>query len=229
MVLRTTSRLDETKEAINEALSRENEAHDFPVITLAIMPVFTRDFAMDFRRQEVMDAFGRMDVTAQGQTNFTQPSFSVHGLSRDAMGRNAKLTLSHNGLIRLSVKTAGQVREGTRLFNPETIDLCLRGIAKGCGQVFATSSLNAPALLGVRLLVSGECYTAYGGVFDDHLRVQPFTRSYPALLVETLERDVDPQIRPLCDLIHQSLGETHSGAFDNDGNWIQRQGHGVRG
>jgi len=222
MVLRTTSRLDEAKKSIREALDRENEAHESPILTVAIIPIFTRDFAVDFRRPEVIHAFGRMNLTAQGQTNFIQPSFSVDGLNRPGINRDTTVTLAHNGLIRVKVKTHGQMgQNGTRLFNPETIDLYLRGIARGCGEVFAASALSAPALLGARLLISGQCYTTYGGMFEDNLRVAASNQIYPTLLLEALDREVDQQMRPLCDLIHQSFGETHSGAFDNEGNWIR--------
>ena len=163
-----------------------------------------------------------MNLTAQGQTNFIQPSFSVDGLNRPGINRDTTVTLAHNGLIRVKVKTHGQMgQNGTRLFNPETIDLYLRGIARGCGEVFAASALSAPALLGARLLISGQCYTTYGGMFEDNLRVAASNQIYPTLLLEALDREVDQQMRPLCDLIHQSFGETHSGAFDNEGNWIR--------
>ena len=52
--MRTASRIDEVEKEILRALSREVEEHEYPTLTVALIPVFTRNFAFDFRRQEVV-------------------------------------------------------------------------------------------------------------------------------------------------------------------------------
>jgi hypothetical protein len=221
MVMRTASRIDEVEEEILRALSREVDEHEYPTLTVALIPVFTRNFAFDFRRQDVVDALARMDLIAQGRNDYIQPNFGLDGLSRRGMAGGTNVSLSHNGLVRLTVKMPGLTNEAIRSFNPLTADLYIRGIARGCEPIFATANLNAPALLGVALHVPHEAITNYGnGFFDGGNQVQPFSKIYPSLLLESIGAAVDPQIRPLCDLLHQSFGEPHSSAFDENGNWI---------
>jgi len=221
MVMRTASRIDIAEQEIRRVLSLEVEAHELPTLTVGLIPVFTKNFAFDFRRQEVLDTFARMELTPEDGGHFYQPIFSIEGLTKQGLARGTKVSISHNGLILLTVKMPGWRNEEIPAFNPLTADLYIRWIARGCKAVFATASLTAPVLLGVAIHVPLESFTSDGSVFSDYEnRVQPFNKRYPPLILDSLDSNLDQQIRPLCDLIHQSFGESHSQAFDGNGNWI---------
>ena len=127
-----------------------------------------------------------------------------------------------NGLLRLVVPIPGQSFMGNRSYNPIVIDLYARGIASGCGNVYAAAELSAPALLGIGISVPNSTIAWYGDEWSSPVSVGPFNKIYPSLILNSLIDRIDSQIRPLCDLVHQSLGETSSPAFNCHRDWISR-------
>lgn len=221
MVMRTSSKLDSAETEIMHSLSKRVASQGGPTLTVTIVPVFTRNFAFDFRRREVIDAFGRIDLTGLGRLGFTEPRFSVEGLTRRGFGNGVNVILGHNGLLRLTVLMQGTTMGEIRSFHPLTPDLYIRGLARGCGAIYETAGLTAPALLGAAIDVPSPSVTNYGDArFDDGYRVYPFSKVYPSVLLEHFDAEVDARVRPLCDLIHLSFGEARSHAFNSDGAWI---------
>jgi hypothetical protein len=78
--------------------------------------------------------------------------------------------------------------------------------------------------LGVRLYSSLENQTMYGELDYNAHQVKPFDRIFPAVILDSGGQSVDQEIRPLCDLIHQTFGEPHSPSFDDTGQWVARTG-----
>jgi hypothetical protein len=219
LVMRAASRIDAAEVEINRALSGAVGPHENPIFAVALMPVFTRNLAVDFRSRQLIHAFAQMNLVQQESGTYIQPVFSMEGLTRQGLAPGVKVSLGHNGLLLLSMRIPSSRSGGLLSFNPLTVDIYIRGMARGCRVVYSVANLAAPLLLGAAIKIPEESLAHYGGVFDDPNRVESFTRIYPSLVLQSLA-DPDPQIRPLCDLIHQSFGESHSPAFDGAGNWI---------
>jgi hypothetical protein len=222
LVMRTASRIEVAEAELQVALSQGMGQPESPTLTIVTIPVFTRNFAVDFRSSRISEEFARLDLTGQGHGERREPAHSVEGLTRTGPGPGARLTLAHNGLLRLVVPIPGQSFMGNRSFNPIVIDLYARGIASGCGNVYAAAELSAPALLGVGISVPNSTIAWYGDEWSSPASVGPFNKIYPSLILNSLIDRIDSQIRPLCDLVHQSLGETSSPAFNGQGDWINR-------
>jgi hypothetical protein len=218
LVMRTASRLEMAEAQLQAALSRPTANDQAPTLTIAVVPVFTRNYAVDFRRAQIVDALARLDLTAQRQQVRREPTYSVDGLTRTGPA-GALITLGHSGLIRLVVELPSAGVNGGQSFNPIVIDMYVRGIASGCGSIYTAAGLTAPVLFGLALRISTQCFKSYGRFGDDLAVVNPFSKIYPSLTLDSFTDRIESQIRPICDLAHQSLGEVNSTAFDAGDNW----------
>jgi hypothetical protein len=219
LVMRTASRIEIAEAQINGALDQNPSSAQAPTVTIAVVPVFTRNFALDFRLPQIVDTLAHLDLTAQGDEINRTPTHSVDGLTRIGPA-NTRVVLRHDGLLRLTVELQSAGVMGRPSFFPINIDMYVRGIASGCGEIFTAAGLSAPLLLGLSLRIPVQCFASYGnGPWDDPAAVNPFTKVYPLLTLDSFTDRVDYQIRPLCDLVHQSLGEPNSRAFNDEGIW----------
>ena len=222
MVIRTASRLDVAETELNRVLSHQETAEDQPLLTVAVIPVFSRSYAIDLRNPRTKHAFIVADLAGVGRQDYHPISASMEGLKRGTFQQGTIATLSHNGVLRTIFKVPVGRGEPPH-FNPAAIDFRIRGLAKGCSDVFRTANLGAPVLLAAKLHVSKEVVTNYGSFdYGGGNHVLPFSKIYPPVLLDSLS-DVEVSIRPLCDLIHQSFGEDQSDAFNDEGAWVYKR------
>ena len=217
--MRTASRIELAESQLRSALDLNPSNAEAPTLTVAVVPVFTRNFAVDFRILGTVEALAQLDLTAQGNQFRWEPTHSIEGLTRSGPSR-ALVVLGHSGVLRLSVALQSAGEMGHPSFLPISIDYFARGIASGCGTIYTAAGLTAPVLLGIALRIPTQCLASYGDQpWEDPVLLNPFTKVYPSLVLESLTDRVDNQIRPICDLVHQSLGEPNSRAFNAEGNW----------
>ncbi|HEY0794624.1 MAG TPA: ATP-binding protein [Acidisarcina sp.] len=219
LVMRTASRLEVAESKVQAALRQDLEKYQAPTLVIAAVPLFTRNFAVDFRRRSIIDAVRRFDLTADGRGAKGEPVPSMAGMMRKGPAE-AVTTLAHDGLLRLVVPLPQKrflTEQGT--FYPIVIDLYTRGIARGCGDLYGAAGLSAPVLLGVAIRIPSRCQASYGE-YDDPISVESLMEVYPTLTLHNLTDNVDAHIRPLCDLVHQSLHQASSPGFNDDGRWI---------
>jgi hypothetical protein len=219
LVMRTASRIEIAEAQLQSALDLNPSNAEAPTLTVAVVPVFTRNFAVDFRIPGTVEALAQLDLTAQGNQVRRVPTHSIEGLVRVGPSR-AYVVLGHSGLLRLSVElqSAGEMRHPS--FVPLHIDYFARGIASGCGSIYASAGLTAPVLFGISLRIPTQCLASYRNQpWEDPVLINPFAMVYPSLVLDSLTDNIDNRIRPICDLVHQSLQEPSSRAFKADGTW----------
>lgn len=218
LVMRATSRIELAESQLLEIL--DHSLFATASMNVAVAPIFTKNFALDFRRAQIADRLSRMDLTAEGRHVRSETFHTINGLTRTGPAQ-ANVVLQHNGILRLAVPLPMNAYHNEPTFNPIVIDLYARGIALGCAQLYAETDLSAPMLFGISLQFPTQVTRWNQGLYDDPVRLDAGFKTYPSLILNSITENIDAQIRPLCDLVHQNLGEAFSPSFDEEGNWIR--------
>ena len=98
----------------------------------------------------------------------------------------------------------------------------VRGMIIGAGKLFAIAGLGAPVLLRVSLLARYRFFPKYSD-WDEPAMFPPRDHYFPSIGLTAIGPGAEPQIKPLCDHIHQAFGKVGSPSFDTEGNWIPRK------
>jgi hypothetical protein len=219
MAMRTASQSERAEATLISAIADPGPlGASSPVLVVALLPVFFRNFVVDLKEQAVSHA---LTIFALPGGRSVIPEYSVNGLSRiGPLG--AKLTFGHNGLLKLRVPIASTVVEGVGVrFYPVAVDIFVRSLVVGAASVFEAAGLTTPALLGVSLWTNHNYVAAY----DDVLPGTEFpgvNHRFPILPLTSLGATADYQVRSLCDLIHQTFGCSGSPSFTIEGQWNRR-------
>lgn len=229
-VMMTASRAEVAESEIMTAVRVENMQPANPLLRVAAIPIFTRNFAVDLADGRVVDAFATMDMLANGnRQRAPRTSYSVDGLTRDGLATGVRATLGHNGLLVFKIEPPIGSIDRSPSLNPVVIDMYLRGILRSAKSVYDASSLSAPIVIGASLSFRTELLIYYGGMYEEPICVAPMNRVFPTLSIESLDHDSDKRLVPLCDNVHQSFGESGSPFFDSTGKWIWSPNMVVRG
>jgi schlafen family protein len=218
LAMRTASQFERAETVLMSAINDPGPwAAASPVLVVALLPVFFRNFVVDLKQQAVSHALTTFDLP--GGVSVI-PHYSVDGLTRIGP-RDARLTFGHNGLLKLRVPVASTLENNVGVrFYPAAIDIFVRSVVVGAAQVVEAAGLAPPALLGVSLWTSYNYIVAYddgaGTTFPG------VNHRFPILPVTSLGVSADNQVRSLCDLVHQLFGRSGSPSFTVEGQWNRR-------
>lgn len=216
--MRTASQSERSQTSVELAITKTDIIEsDGPMLVVALLPVFSSNFVVDLKRQEVFSNLMTFPLPSGGSAI---PSHSVDGLRR-VTPHNGSLSFAHNGLLKLRqlIPTASPRRGDLERFYPTAIDLFLRSMVVGAASLFEAAGLSAPALLGVSLWTIRRYIAAYS---DESVGAEFPSKAphcFPILPLTTLGPSADTQLRQLCDLIHQTFGISGTPCFTADGRW----------
>lgn len=221
LVMKTASRLEEAEQMLKSVFLGVPRPTDAPYLMIGILPVFWKEFLIDIRRHDVRGAVGRFDLADNPQ--FHEPSYTFAGLERRGSGDDITAQLRRNGLLSFSRRLPLR-RDvgGHHLFYPTAVDIQLRQFMLRARELFQTTGLSAPYLLGVMLRTMcglAGVYRASAGVGEEQTEpVGPLDYAFPVVLVDDLF-NIDRIIRPICDQLHQTFGREASPCFNTEGDW----------
>jgi hypothetical protein len=222
LAIRTASRREQAERLLQDALAESSpEENAFPYLAFASIPVFSKDFLVDLRDQNVVEAMRRFELTNGAYGNV---SFTFKGIERRGQ-RQAVAQLHRNGLVRFSQQVPHNVLpNGAANFFPVAIDLLLRKFVAKASAVYQAAGVTGPFVLSLALRTRGQAVASYpdfAGLPDPRGSLEPGKYAFPT--VEAYDfADFDAIMRPLCDQVHQGFGEAASPKFDVDGKWIER-------
>jgi len=216
LAMRTASQSDRAETTVRLMIERQVTFElGAPILVASLLPVFFNNFVVDLKKEAVFNALATFPLAGGGSHI---PNHSVDGLIR--LGpRNDALSLAHNGLIKLRVPIPSKHLSGGSgvRFYPTAIDVYVRSLVAGAPALFEAASLSAPALLGVSLWTDETYVVAYDETAGTAFPARNHT--FPILPLITLGPSADPQVRNLCDLIHQIFGRSGSPCFTAVGQW----------
>jgi hypothetical protein len=224
LVMRTASRLEEAEGKLKDSFRKAFRKDDLPYLLIGIMPVFGRDFIVDLRQRNVINAIGRFDLWEDG--NFINPTYHFHGLARSIGGfGDSSLELRRNGMMLLNyVLPTKSERNGQLLLFVSAIDRILRQFVIRAAAVYDSAGLAGPYLVATMLrttegLIPGFPIGIPGG-YRAGMPIKQDDYLFPTMQADGLA-DVDKIIRPLCDQAHQTFAAASSPCFDGQGVWIE--------
>jgi hypothetical protein len=224
LVMRTGSRLQQSKEALERSFSQETFPAGLPRLQIGIIPVFFEDFLVDVRLGTVHLAvanFSRTEPPESGPTVYT-----FDGLERREDRDEYTVTFHRSGLLTASLHLplARQPvgAEARHVFAIAAIDLTLRRFVLRANAVYEAAGIAAPFILGMMLKTNQPLVGAYAGFVGTMAETRPVPArdySFPYMQVDDLS-DTDRVIRPLCDQAHQMFGLAGSRSFNGEGVWV---------
>jgi hypothetical protein len=122
LAMRTASQSERAESELEKALDDPNFPDEAsPVIIVGLLPVFFGDFAVDLRRENLINALANFQIFTN-ITGSSRPGYSVAGLTKNGPNRTI-LTLGHNGLLKLNVPLRRAAEQGYVLFDPIAVDI----------------------------------------------------------------------------------------------------------
>jgi hypothetical protein len=223
----------ELKESVMKTVSQQERAwprsiskscFQGPVMLFAAIPVFWRNFLVDFRDREIVEAMRRFDMT--GASSYENCQFSFKGLEHRTSKYESVAQLRRTGLLLYRQQIPNIKFEGKVGFYPTAVDQQLYRFVAQVARVYKSAELGGPYLLGLRLAPNEEIVGLYPppGIpqgFVKRGKLDGRTHPFPVMYAPDFT-DIAQIIRPLCDQLHQAFGEQRSPSFTLDGNWIAR-------
>lgn len=224
LVMRTASRLQEAEERLEKSFLGISLAADVPYLVTGMIPVFSEDFLVDVRNENVRTAITRFSRAGGGE--YVNPEYSFAGIERRGERRfNHNVTFGRNGLLIVSQQVPLIPRDGEHQIGPVAVDRLLRQFVLQSPTVYDAAAVSPPYVLGMILRIRRPLigvYAALGGYGEDHSQpVPPGDYRFPFMQVENLA-EIDKIIRPFCDQAHQMFGKEGSPSFNPEGAWIER-------
>jgi hypothetical protein len=224
VVMRTASRQEQAEQVLLKALKEVDVKTDQPYLILGTIPVFGQSFLVDLREQAIVMAMQGFDVA--GVASFGNCDFSFDGLERRTAKDDAVVQLRRNGLARYSQQIPVLKTPDISGFFPTAIDAVLRRFIQRVAGLYKVAGISGPFLLGMMIITKSQ----WSGLYPDSVfpsamvargNIQPGVRAFPVTTSYDFG-DVDPIMRPLCDQVHQTFGESGSPRFDSTGTWKER-------
>ncbi len=222
LVMRTASRQEQAEQLLLEAFREVHTPTDLPYLIIGTIPIFWKDFLVDLRDQKVLRAMRTFDLS--DDYNYGRCDFCFEGLERRAENREALAQLRRNGLVRYSQQIPVREGQGNPAFFPFAIDILLRRFIEKVAELYKVAGLSGPFLLGMMISAGSQVSGLYPDstmpimvpVVRGHLprgqHLFPIMRAYDF-------GDIDSIMRPLCDQVHQGVGQEASPKFDSEGKW----------
>lgn len=225
LVMRTASRLEQAEQMLHAVLTEGRPAGNEPLLTIAMIPVFSEPFLVDVRNAAVRRTIG--EFQPRGGNNYREPIYTFDGIERShAQGT---VRLRRNGLlsVRLNLPLysprAGEAAK--HIFGVVAFDLMLREFVLRASRVYELAAVAAPFLLGVLLDTVQNLTGAYsimgGAAYEEAGPLPAADYLFPYTQLVDLAR-VNEAIRPLCDQAHQMFGRQSSPSFNEHGEWVGR-------
>jgi hypothetical protein len=224
LVMRTGSRLQQAKEALEGSFSQVAIANDLPYLLIGIIPVFFQDFLVDIRLRNVHLAvanFSRTEPPESGPTVYT-----FDGLERRENQYEYTVRFHRSGLLTASLQlpliTQRPGAEAVHLFHIAAIDLTLRRFVLRANALYEAAGIAAPFILGMMLQTRQRLVGGYAGLAGALAQTPPISAGhykFPHMQVDDLFA-TDRVIRPLCDQAHQMFGLAGSRSFNAEGVWV---------
>jgi hypothetical protein len=226
LVMRTASRLQQAEEMLESAFLGAVRTADLPYLMTGMIPVFSEDFVVDVRANDVRQAVGIFNRAEQPA--FRDPIFTFEGLERRENQAEYTVQFRRNGLLRASLQLPLRPRqqgaENQHVFVLTSIDVLLRRFVLRTSAVYVAAAIAPPYVLGMMLRSQQPLVGSYAGVDGLEYNTAPIRAldyRFPYTQVDDLS-DIDRVIRPLCDQAHQMFGRAGSPSFDDTGVWVAR-------
>jgi len=225
LVIRTASRLDQAQEILTVALNTNVGQPSFPLIRIAMLPVFFEEFSVNVSSADVRRLIG--EFSPRGVNNYREPDYSFKGIERNE--NHSTVTFQRNGLLSLQVPLPlypalpGE-QQRQHVFGAVAIDIFLRNFLLRAAALFEAAAVAGPFLLGMQIENREPLSAAYPlnvGGYEAAGPIPAASRLFPFMQIVDFGR-IDEAMRPLCDQAHQMFGRARSTAFDNEGRWVGR-------
>lgn len=219
MTTRAEVRLNEAERSLTTLLKPPARANDLPLITSAMIPVFTRPFQVTLRDPGLIRQFGSFHITGR---DFADPEHSFNGLVRKDDNHHSTARFSHDRGLSLVKDIPYRVHNGIYLVNPIAFDLHIHSFVRQAGTMYAAANVEPPFILGIGISLEQELraeYPGVGGFAEPGGALPRQDYKFPFLQLLSFEGYAE-RIRPLCDLVHQSFNRDRSPCFDAAGAWI---------
>jgi hypothetical protein len=220
LTMRTASRLQQSEETLNNALSQVTLAQDRPYLIAGILPVFFEDFLVDLRNENLRLAVSRFSRT--GQAEFGNVSYSFQGMERRHERFDHTVQLRRNGLLRVSQQVPLIPRDDVQQFGVKGIDSLFRHVVAQAPSVFGAAGLGPPYVVSMTLRIQRPVtgvYAALGGGEEHTQPVPPGDFRFPFMQIDELV-NINRILKPFCDQVHQMFGKEASPSFNANGDWI---------
>jgi hypothetical protein len=222
LVMRTASRQEQAEQILQQALREVFAQADVPVLVFGSIPIFSKDFLIDLRDPNILDAMRVFDLYGV----YGECEFNFKGLERRGGKFEAVAQLRRSGLVRYSQQIPCNKFDGVLAFFPIAIDGLLRKFIRKADDLYGAAGISGPFLLGMTIIANSQV----SGVYPDSVmpqapvirgKIEPGRHEFPIMPTYDF-RDIDPIMRPLCDQVHQGFGEDASPSFGSDGNWREK-------
>ena len=164
--MRTGSRLQQAKEALDGSFSRVAIANDLPYLLIGIIPVFFEDFLVDVRLRTVHLAVANLSRTEPPESGPTVYTFD--GLERRENQYEYTVRFHRSGLLTASLQLPlipqRPGAEAVHLFQIAAIDLTLRRFVLRANVVYEAAGIAAPFILGMMLRTRQRLVGGYAGL-----------------------------------------------------------------
>jgi hypothetical protein len=228
LVMRTASRLEEAKEMLRAVFNGAEDAANEPIITVAMIPVFSEDFLVDVRAANVRRTIA--EFSPRGADNYREPVYTFDGIERNDPARGT-VKLRRKGLLSLRLllplipARPGEGQDRNHTFAAAAIDLLLRNFLLRATRVYEAARVDAPFVLSLTLNTRRALFAAYPSLVGGYEEAGPLPAGnyfFPYMQVVDLSK-INVAIRPLCDQASQMFGRQSSPSFDDQGEWVARQ------
>jgi hypothetical protein len=227
IAMRTASSLEQAERRLQNFFIAVPRSTDVPYLMIGMIPMFSEDFLVDLRAENVRRALANFSRT--GANEYNHPVYTFDGLERREARFEYIVKFGHSGLLTSSCQLPlfpqrqGEVNQ--HVFGLTAIDSLLRNFVIRATTVYEGAAIGGPYVLGMMLRTLQPLIGAYndiggfGVVHTAPVRVGDYR--FPYMQVDDLS-EIDRIIRPLCDQSHQMFGNEGSPNFDAEGAWIGR-------
>jgi hypothetical protein len=220
LTMRTASRLQQSEETLNNALSQLTLAQDRPYLIAGILPVFFEDFLVALRNENLRLAVSRFSRT--GQAEFGNVSYSFQGMERRHERFDHTVQLRRNGLLRVSQQVPLIPRDDMQQFGVQGIDSLFRHVVAQAPSVFGAAGLGSPYVVSMTLRIQRTVTGVYAALGGGEEHTQPVPSGdfrFPFMQIDELV-NINRILKPFCDQVHQMFGKEASPSFNANGDWI---------
>jgi hypothetical protein len=227
IVMRTASRLEQAEHRLQNFFVAVRRSTNVPYLMIGIIPIFSEDFLVDLRAENVRRALTSFSRTASNE--YSQPVYTFDGLERREARFEYTVRFGHSGLLTSSFQLPlfpqrpGEANQ--HVFGLTAVDSLLRNFAIRATTVYEAAGIGGPYVLGMMLRTQDPLVGAYNdpsGFGVVHTAPVPAgDYRFPFTQVDDLS-ETDRVIRPLCDQSHQMFGDEGSPSFNAEGAWIGR-------
>ena len=222
--MRTVSRLEQTEAMLERSFVEVERSANVPYLIIGMSPVFSEDFSVDVRDENVRHAVGNFSRTERPA--YANPTYSFDGLERGEQRFEYTVQFRRNGLLRASLQLTSPSQQVLRGNHPTlaltAFDINLRIFALRARGVYEATAITPPYLLGMMVRTAVPVVGSFRG--DDRLEyhtepLRAMDYRFPFMQVDDFS-DVDRIVRPLCDQAYQMFGQEGSPNFDAQGVWV---------